>query len=159
MSRWPKRRRVCRAETAPAQTHINSVREDQVKPDALNQAHDFALSSGPDDRYDITYPAPFLRMSILSRIRRLNPLIHRLRDAGPPKTAGNRSRRGAYTRGGAGASGAPERVRPPPFRPIASKERSGGSSHIALEGNLHRRSGRTGNDGQRADQLCQLFRG
>ena len=50
--------RYCRSEdlTAAAQTNINSTREDLVKPDALQQAHDFQLSSAPEDRYDLTYP-------------------------------------------------------------------------------------------------------
>ncbi len=41
---------------AAARTNISSTREDLVKQDALSQAHDFELSSGPDDRYDLTYP-------------------------------------------------------------------------------------------------------
>lgn len=43
-------------KTANAPTNISSTREDQVKPDALKQAHDFELSSAPEDRYDLTYP-------------------------------------------------------------------------------------------------------
>ena len=41
---------------AGAQTNISSMREDLVKQDALTQAHDFELSSGPEDRYDLAYP-------------------------------------------------------------------------------------------------------
>ncbi len=44
------------AKPGAARTNISSTREDLVKRDALTQAHDFELSSGPDDRYDLTYP-------------------------------------------------------------------------------------------------------